>query len=444
MDSSCLECQLDSEWGFCLDEDICPVWLSEFGCNVNNVYEMSWFREICNYLKKKNADFAYWPLNVGPKSDGGDECYGLLTNDWSPNWFDGRYQILCELLSHESRSSKPLFVSARASGNVASGLAEAPFCAPLPGPLAEWPEQRAANERENSRNDAELFLFMEDERLSLPVPSRDEDSNAPMLPSARYIFSCFEGYDADSGNDARVEYIDEELDMDILEYHARVGADIGGCGLDNLKQICVEGGFGGFAISENRAFMRQATSGELRTRMQSGFPSTYFFLCEEVRLCAISAETCKLDEDTGSSERSTGDVADVAGSLPDVALVRIGLEVFPDQDAYAGADALVLHGASFADCRRRCLERGFGGFSFSSSDGSARFRTASGAVLRRRLEPAADPSTSFYVLTAQEVTRADLPALGLASKTLAEDVPSRQAVLDAVLPELFCPATLAA
>ena len=31
-----------------------------------------------------DADFAYWPLNVGPKpGDGGDESYGMLTKEWT-------------------------------------------------------------------------------------------------------------------------------------------------------------------------------------------------------------------------------------------------------------------------------------------------------------------------------------------------------------------------
>ena len=62
---------MDQDFGFCLDEDICPVWLSELGCALDR--ELHWFQAVCGYLEKKQVDFAYWPLNVGPKPGGSDD-----------------------------------------------------------------------------------------------------------------------------------------------------------------------------------------------------------------------------------------------------------------------------------------------------------------------------------------------------------------------------------
>jgi len=108
--SSCLETQLEAEFGWVLDQGVCPVWLSEFGGDANNAMDMEWFHRVCSWLEKKDADFAYWSLNVGPKpqaqgqSGGGggggggeDEAYGLLTNDWRPRWHDKRLRLLRRL-----------------------------------------------------------------------------------------------------------------------------------------------------------------------------------------------------------------------------------------------------------------------------------------------------------------------------------------------------------
>mmetsp|Transcript_10130 Transcript_10130/g.19552 ORF Transcript_10130/g.19552 Transcript_10130/m.19552 type:complete len:406 (+) Transcript_10130:3-1220(+) len=77
--------ELSRQWGFCLDEDICPVWVSEFGGNDGSADEMRWLRMFIDFLVEKDADWAYWPLNVGPKPDSGnDEPYGMLSAEWMP------------------------------------------------------------------------------------------------------------------------------------------------------------------------------------------------------------------------------------------------------------------------------------------------------------------------------------------------------------------------
>lgn len=96
MDRAELFDQLEREWGFVLDADICPVWVSEFGVPLDNCKEMQWFERFTAFLAAKDADWAYWPLNVGPKpASGHDESYGLLAERWLPKeGGDRRHSLL--------------------------------------------------------------------------------------------------------------------------------------------------------------------------------------------------------------------------------------------------------------------------------------------------------------------------------------------------------------
>ncbi|CAJ1335270.1 unnamed protein product [Effrenium voratum] len=108
MSEELLEQQMDQDFGFCLNEDICPVWLSELGADLSSG-ELDWFLKVCKYLEKRDVDFAYWPLNVGPKPGGSDdEAYGILTNDWQPRWADRRLQALRRLCPQPSVPRKSL------------------------------------------------------------------------------------------------------------------------------------------------------------------------------------------------------------------------------------------------------------------------------------------------------------------------------------------------
>jgi len=91
-----LKQQIASEWGNILEADRCPVWVSEFGADISNPEEMSWLRNFVKVLSDYDADWAYWPLNVGPKPTcGGDEAYGMLRPDWTQKKSpDERLQLL--------------------------------------------------------------------------------------------------------------------------------------------------------------------------------------------------------------------------------------------------------------------------------------------------------------------------------------------------------------
>eukprot|EP00913_Durusdinium_trenchii_P003110 g2874.t1 len=196
MGQAALETQMDQDFGFCIDEDLCPVWLSELGCSLDS--ELEWFGK-----ERKDVDFAYWPLNVGPKPGSGadDEAYGILTNDWQPRWADPRLQALRRLcpeplIPSPRKVRRPLQLPrSRADsagtpspfhvitpspdtaavatpscyGQVDEPLWRAPFpwCQPLPGPLVPWPGEPWSKE----------------------------------MPEARYIWEVLDGIDSDPGKD---------------------------------------------------------------------------------------------------------------------------------------------------------------------------------------------------------------------------------------------------
>jgi len=80
-----LRAQVCAELGPVLQNELCPVWVSEFGADAENPQEMQWLEDFVGILAEFDADWAYWPLNVGPKPEcGTDEAYGMLELDWRP------------------------------------------------------------------------------------------------------------------------------------------------------------------------------------------------------------------------------------------------------------------------------------------------------------------------------------------------------------------------
>eukprot|EP00434_Breviolum_minutum_P010953 symbB.v1.2.009659.t1/scaffold593.1/size185935/10 len=95
MNSTRLEEVVYCQWAYLLQEDVCPVWISEFGTGPNEGYDLRWFRRFLKTLEGFEVDYAYWPLNVGPKPGcGGDESYGMLSKEWKPDWSDQRLDLL--------------------------------------------------------------------------------------------------------------------------------------------------------------------------------------------------------------------------------------------------------------------------------------------------------------------------------------------------------------
>lgn len=89
---------MDEEWGFVLDLDLAkraPVWVSEFGASAKD--DPKWFNHIIRYLKEKDSDFAYWPLNAGTTFEGNPEGYTILEQDWSRPVSDWRWPLIQEI-----------------------------------------------------------------------------------------------------------------------------------------------------------------------------------------------------------------------------------------------------------------------------------------------------------------------------------------------------------
>eukprot|EP00930_Biecheleria_cincta_P028717 TRINITY_DN20027_c0_g1_i1.p1 TRINITY_DN20027_c0_g1~~TRINITY_DN20027_c0_g1_i1.p1 ORF type:complete len:487 (-),score=50.25 TRINITY_DN20027_c0_g1_i1:196-1611(-) len=101
LDAVCRE-----HWGDILEANVCPVWISEFGADLGSHEEMMWLRRFVAILAKFDVDWAYWPLNVGPKPGtgsqsgigAGDEAYGMLGSDWKPKPSgDERLELLAKI-----------------------------------------------------------------------------------------------------------------------------------------------------------------------------------------------------------------------------------------------------------------------------------------------------------------------------------------------------------
>lgn len=410
MSSRELEQAMDAEWGFCLDEDICPVWLSEFGTDASSKSQLCWFELTCSYLARKDADFAYWPLNVGPKpGSGGDERYGLLTNDWQPRWCDPRVRALHLLApdgSHRSAKPGPCLQAppgwhqrrhTYSSTFVPTKLPH-PWCAPLPGPLVPECYKLSLAKPNGEAGDCTAAVAVLPnivaktkvlctawsrspiavQRASgkmLPVCSltpQDCSSLAsipPPAPRAALLSGCCpllrrggRGGAGASPSDFIVLDLPRASDDDIAR---------------ECQLACALHGLAGFVVLPNVA---QALLLPGRQALRASrdkivpFPSLSLFGPRRGHLWLVGHEQ-----------------------------VTVGLERHPGRDAFPGSNAglpLALRDrqeseADLEDCLQQCLQHGYGGFAVFG--GQAYFRTASSCALQRNLREAS-PDTIFYVL----------------------------------------------
>src|SRR5690606_39828235 len=96
MDWETFRATMDAEWGYVATEGeayTAPVWVSEFGIGFDADND-AWFKNLIRYLDEGDFDFAYWPLNPGPKASGDDEPYGLLELDWKTPREDFRTEAI--------------------------------------------------------------------------------------------------------------------------------------------------------------------------------------------------------------------------------------------------------------------------------------------------------------------------------------------------------------
>lgn len=90
--------QMKQEWGFAVEANLCPVWVSEFGAALSRPNEMHWLERFVTCLAVLDADWCWWPLFAedGSKPGGeGPEVYGTLTEKWTPKaTVDPRLELL--------------------------------------------------------------------------------------------------------------------------------------------------------------------------------------------------------------------------------------------------------------------------------------------------------------------------------------------------------------
>mmetsp|Transcript_61155 Transcript_61155/g.157711 ORF Transcript_61155/g.157711 Transcript_61155/m.157711 type:complete len:665 (+) Transcript_61155:62-2056(+) len=98
---------LDACWGSVLTGDgmeSAPVWLSEFGTDLNSLY---WIH-LVRYMRERRLDFAYWSIN-GEKRYHQSETYGLLKADSVTVRHPWKLEMLQQLIvPYNQSSSEPL------------------------------------------------------------------------------------------------------------------------------------------------------------------------------------------------------------------------------------------------------------------------------------------------------------------------------------------------
>jgi endoglucanase len=88
----------ERQWGYLTlagRSHVAPVWLGEFGDGASS--DPKWLTNLAAYLRETDIDWAYWPINGGPKPSGDSEPYGLLEDDWSTVRNDWRLSLLRQL-----------------------------------------------------------------------------------------------------------------------------------------------------------------------------------------------------------------------------------------------------------------------------------------------------------------------------------------------------------
>lgn len=89
---------MTENWGFLLEENIAPVWVGEFGGpHLPNKGDLHYWRNLMQFLKTVDADFAYWALNPRKPANDEYEAYGIVEDDWETPVLDYRLRDMIEL-----------------------------------------------------------------------------------------------------------------------------------------------------------------------------------------------------------------------------------------------------------------------------------------------------------------------------------------------------------
>ncbi|KAJ1331327.1 cellulase family glycosylhydrolase [Microdochium nivale] len=91
-------------WAYLVEDDVAPVWVGEFGAPRHpGMGDINYWENLMRYLKKLDADFAYWAVNPRKPHDNELETYSLVEDDWLTPILDYRMRDMTELIAGSSR-----------------------------------------------------------------------------------------------------------------------------------------------------------------------------------------------------------------------------------------------------------------------------------------------------------------------------------------------------
>ncbi|KFY63315.1 hypothetical protein V496_04029 [Pseudogymnoascus sp. VKM F-4515 (FW-2607)] len=89
-------------WAYLVEEDIAPVWVGEIGAPAQpGEGDARYWEHLMRFLKKIDADFAYWAINPRKPKGGEDETYSLVEDDWETPVLDYRMKDMLELMKKD-------------------------------------------------------------------------------------------------------------------------------------------------------------------------------------------------------------------------------------------------------------------------------------------------------------------------------------------------------
>jgi aryl-phospho-beta-D-glucosidase BglC (GH1 family) len=90
-------------WAYLVEGDIAPVWVGEFGSpNTPGHGDAHYWKNLMRFLKKIDADFAYWAINPRKPKGAEAESYSLVEDDWQTLVLDYRMKDMLELMKRKT------------------------------------------------------------------------------------------------------------------------------------------------------------------------------------------------------------------------------------------------------------------------------------------------------------------------------------------------------
>ena len=99
--------KLDGNWGFILEDGntyTAPMWVGEFGTGHNDDGLGYYWTCLLRYMKEKDLDFSYWPIDgTQSRGDGrefgAEEGFGILNTTWSGIAYQPHFQTIQDIMN---------------------------------------------------------------------------------------------------------------------------------------------------------------------------------------------------------------------------------------------------------------------------------------------------------------------------------------------------------